>query len=168
MNVFSNMIYAWRDYKVHFIFKWTLYSFTRVNVVARLSFEHVEQLDSIQSSGWTRISVQLSGLNKIFCSNPRNLYVTSSVSSSSSCSTQGLNWRVCSTRESSLNFCSKLNSTNRLTRACATTSSKSKEKSEDDAQSTRLEDFWLFEKLDHQNSCSIKNLQSSARAEKNQ
>jgi hypothetical protein len=35
------------------------------------------------------------------------------------------------------------------TRACATTSSKSREKSENDAQDTRLEDLWLFEKLDH-------------------
>ncbi len=84
------------------------------SVAAELSFEHVEQPDSIQSSGWTRISIQLSGLNKIFCSNPRNLYVTSSVSSGSSCSTQGLSWRVCSTRGSGLNFCSKLNSTIRL------------------------------------------------------
>jgi hypothetical protein len=55
-----------------------------------------------------------------------------------------------------------------FTRACATTSSKFKEESKDDAQDTRLEDFWLFEKLDHQNSCSIKDLRSSARIEWNQ
>jgi hypothetical protein len=55
-----------------------------------------------------------------------------------------------------------------FTRAYATTSSKSRKKSENDAQDTRLEDFWLFEKFDHQNSCSIKDLRSSARAEKNQ
>ncbi len=53
-------------------------------------------------------------------------------------------------------------------RACATTSSKSKEKSEDDAQNTRFEDLWLSEELDHQNSCSIRDLRSSARAEKSQ
>ncbi len=53
-------------------------------------------------------------------------------------------------------------------RACATTSSKSKEKSKDDAQDTRSEDLWLFEELDHQNSCLIKDLRSAARVEKNQ
>jgi hypothetical protein len=36
-----------------------------------------------------------------------------------------------------------------FTRACATTSSKFREKSENDAQDTRFEDFWLFEKFDH-------------------
>jgi hypothetical protein len=50
-----------------------------------MSFGHVEQLDSILFSGWTRISVQLSGLDKSCCSNSRNLYVTSSVSSGSGC-----------------------------------------------------------------------------------
>jgi hypothetical protein len=79
-NVFSNMIYAWRDRNVYFIFKWALYSFFR---------------------------------------------------------------------------------------ACTTISSKSREKSKDDAQNTRFKDFWLFEKLNHQNSCSIKDLRSSARVEKN-
>ncbi len=55
-----------------------------------------------------------------------------------------------------------------FTRACAITSSKSKEKSKNNAQNMRFEDLWLSEKLDHQNSCLIKNLRSSARAEKNQ
>jgi hypothetical protein len=52
--------------------------------------------------------------------------------------------------------------------SCATTSSKSEEKSKDNVQNTRFEDFWLFEELDHQNSRSIKNLRSSARVEKSQ
>ncbi len=108
------------------------------SVTAELSFEHVEQPDQIQSSNWTRISVQLSNLNNIFCSNPRNLYVTGSVSSGSNCSTRGfelfnprvravqpegsgcstrgLGWRSCSTRGSSLNFCPKPNSMTRLSK----------------------------------------------------
>ncbi len=97
--------------------KFWLFNFVKIfkiSVVAELSFEHVEQRNPIQSSGWTRISVQLSGLDKDFCSNPRNLYVTGSVSSGSGCSTRGLGWRICSTRESGLNFCPKPNSTVRL------------------------------------------------------
>jgi hypothetical protein len=85
-----------------------------ISVAAGLNFGHVEQPDPIQSSGWTRISVQLSGWDKSFCPNPRNLYVTGSVSSGSGCSTRGLGWRICSTRESGLNFCPKSNSTARL------------------------------------------------------
>ncbi len=53
-------------------------------------------------------------------------------------------------------------------RACATTTSKSKEKSENDVQNTRSEDFWLFEELDHQDLCSIKDLRSLTRVERNQ
>jgi FKBP-type peptidyl-prolyl cis-trans isomerase len=60
------------------------------SVTAGLGFGHVGQPDPIQSSGWTRISVQLSGLDKDFCPNPRKLFVTGSVSSSSGCSTRGL------------------------------------------------------------------------------
>jgi hypothetical protein len=60
------------------------------SVTAELGFGHVEQPDPIQSSGWTRISVQLSGLDKDFCPNPRKLYVTGSVSSGSGCPTRGL------------------------------------------------------------------------------
>jgi hypothetical protein len=86
----------------------------KTSVAAGLGFEHVEQPDPIQSSGWTRISVQLSGLDKIFCPNPRNLYATGSVSSGSGCSTRGLGWRICSTRGSGLKFCPKLNPTARL------------------------------------------------------
>jgi hypothetical protein len=53
-------------------------------------------------------------------------------------------------------------------RACATTSSKSRKKSEDDAQSTRSENLWLSEELDHQNSCLIRDLRFTARAEEDQ
>ncbi len=53
-------------------------------------------------------------MNKSFDSNPRNLYVTSSVSSGSDSSTRGLSCRIYSIRGSDLNFCSKLNSTVRL------------------------------------------------------
>jgi hypothetical protein len=86
----------------------------KISVAAGLGFGHVEQPDPIQSSGWTRISVQLSGLNKDFCPNPRKLYVTGSVSSSSGCPTRGLGWRICPTRGSGLNFCPKPNPTARL------------------------------------------------------
>jgi hypothetical protein len=86
-------------------FQWTTSMF-KFSAIAELNFEHVEQFDSIQFSNWTRIFVQLSSLNKIFCSNSRNLYVTNSISSNSSCSIQEL----------SLNFCSKFNFTIRLFR----------------------------------------------------
>ncbi len=84
------------------------------SVAAGLGFGHVGQPDPIQSSGWTRISVQLSGLDKDFYPNPRKLYVTGSVSSGSGCPTRGLGWRICPTRESGLNFCPKPNPTARL------------------------------------------------------
>jgi hypothetical protein len=77
-------------------------------VAAGLSFEHVEQPPS---SGWTRISVQLSCLNRSFCSNSRYLYVTGLMSCGSSCSTWRLGWRICPARGSDLNFCSKPNPT---------------------------------------------------------
>ncbi len=85
-----------------------------ISVAAGLGFGHVEQPDPIQSSGWTRISVQLAGLDKDFCPNPRKLYVTGSVSSGSGCPTRGLGWRICPTRGSDLNICPKPNSTARL------------------------------------------------------
>ncbi len=100
---------------------------TQTIVNAELSFEHVGQPDLIQSLDWTRVSVQLSSLNKSFCSNPRNLYVTSSISSDSSCSTRGLSWRICFTRGSNLNLCPKPNSTIRLTQTILSIEMKEKE-----------------------------------------
>jgi hypothetical protein len=84
------------------------------SVTAGLGFEQLGQPDPIQSSGWTRIFVQLSGLDKSFCPNPRNLYVTGSVSSGSGSPTRGLSCRICPIRGSGLNFCPKPNPTARL------------------------------------------------------
>jgi hypothetical protein len=50
--------------------QWTDWRFLNISVAAGLSFEHVEQLDSIQSSGWARISVQLSVFGQKFLFKP--------------------------------------------------------------------------------------------------